>query len=321
MSRAVSARLLLLVVAVPGLLAAGSPGDGAPGRAAWSRVSAGLEEAVFVRSVDRCGPGALVAATWPEGSRDSESRGAAVWVIELGRRSPRRVLGGVHAWAVAEDPDGGFWVLPRAGDELLRYTREGRRVERLRLPVRGQLIRRRGATLLLAQFPFRARGPLLWKKTGEGFSPWTGAIDPGSGDLASMIRRNTVVVAAAGGTVVLARPFVGPGLEILDDSGTPVGRITVPLDGPGPEDEELEPVFPLRDMVLVEGRIFCLLRRAPGAGAPGPRESLLVVSLSGGIEGTVPAPVGAARLAAGPQGEVFAVDGHLAVYRLRESGP
>ncbi len=322
MSRTVSAGPLFSMAMTAALLAAGGTSASSPEGPAWDPVCTGLETGLFVRSVDRCGPESIVAATWPEESRGPGSTGGTVWVIDLGTGSRRQVLQGIHAWGVAQDPDGGFWVLPRAGDELIRCTREGREVERVRLPVRGQVVRRWNGTLLVAQFPFRARGPLLWRRSGKGFSPWTGRIDPGSGDLASLIRRNTVVLAAAGGTVVVARPFAGSELEVLDESGSLVRRITVPLDESSPRTAgagggELEPVFPLRDMALVGGRILCLLRRSSSPGAPGHRESLLVLTPSGGIERILPAPEGAARLVTNSRGKLFTVDDQLAVYRLR----
>gem|GEM_PF-4327521 len=229
----------------------------------------------------------------------------------------RRILEEVRPWGIAPDRRGGVWLLPRLGGELIRYGPDGRLVERRTLEVRCQVLRTRGEVLLLARSAPGARGPLLWLDVNGEFRPWGGRVDPGSGDMESLVRRNAVVYAGNVDHTVVSRPFVGPVLEVLDRGGEVVSRITLPEIEEWQQDREQDlRACPLRDLAVVGKRIICLVGSRPGTESAHAWGRLLVLDLSGAVERHMEVPRGAARLAGDDPEQFFVVDERLGLHRI-----
>ncbi len=314
MKIAVSARLLVVFLGAAQVAAA---------QGVWRQVVAPAATRWFVKSAAVVDRETVVAATWPADEAASAEH-PSVWTVNLRTGKRRCVLRDLTAWDVVAADAGGFWLLPRFGNEIRRYTLAGRLAERRRLPIRAQGLKRAGGELLIVQMAFGGRGKLLWRGKGGRFVPWADEIQPGAGDLASLIRRNTVLVAASENRAAVARPFVGPGLVILDRDGNPVVRTELPpmkpQAGRGPHRVRgEEPVFPLVDLAVDAKYVYCLVGKGDReSGARGGEQRLVVMRLSGEVERSVATPVKAACVLLDSGGEPLILDHRLGIYRLSD---
>jgi hypothetical protein len=180
--------------------------------------------------------------------------------------------------------------------------------------------------LFIVQMAFGGRGKLLWREEGGRFVPWADEIQRGAGDMTSLIRRNTVLVAASANRVAVGRPFVGSGLVVFDMDGTPVVRTALPPipshagHGPRPARGET-PVYPLVDLAADARYLYCLVGAGGGEGAaPGGGQRLVVMRWSGKVERSVATPVKAACVLVDSDGAPLIVDHRLGIHRLSDRG-
>jgi hypothetical protein len=284
----------------------------------WRLEVAPQDRGWFVRSASIDAENRILIATWPEEEHDSGSQ-SPIWVVDVASGTRTQLAEDFKAWGVAWTA-GGIWVLPRHGTEIQRFDSRGVRVESRALPVQATELVSAQSEVLIARMPIGGNSKLLWRGAPTRLLPWYGEVLRGKGDMASMMRQNTLLLGASDSLVVVARPFASSALEVLDRDGKRRYAFELPSLGPQKSDQDCREcgpsAYPVSGVAIGDAQIYCLVQTneldLSGSGL----QQLLVLDFDGRVLHRTAAPDQSASLLVDRDGRLLVLDNKLGVHAL-----